>query len=86
MQVVGLAQLVLYIVRPSLLTDYSAEIDRAMNVPQPQLPAQLQTMMYDVSFGFGALLLLAIFWILIHYRGAFSRPAAPQENQPTVAA
>jgi len=86
MQVVGLVQLVLYIVRPWLLTDYSAEIDRAMNIPQPQLPAQLQTMMYGVMFGFSAMLLIAIVWILIHYRGAFRPPAAPLENQPTVAA
>jgi hypothetical protein len=79
MQVVGLAQLVLYIIRPSLITDYSAEVNQAMNVPQPQSPAQLQTMMYDVSFGFGALLFVAIVWILIHYRGVFRHPNAPAQ-------
>lgn len=81
MQLIGLAQFVVYIVRPSLLTNYSAEIDRTMNVTQPQMPAQFQNMIYGVSFGFGILLLIAIVAILHHYRGAFGQSIGPSRTE-----
>lgn len=79
LQVAGLAQNAFYMVRPSLLAEYSAEMDRAMDIAQPQMPAQFQTMLYDVSFGFGIVLVMAVLWILIHYRGAFRPPDAPAQ-------
>ena len=78
-QFVGLAQYAVYIARPSLLTDYAAEVNRTMNVNQPQMPAHFQSMIYEISFGFGMLILIAIVWILIHYRAAFRRPIEPPQ-------
>jgi len=81
-QFVGLAQYAVYIARPSLLTDYAAEVNRTMNVNQPQMPAHFQSMIYEISFGFGMLILIAIVWILIHYRAAFRRPIEPRRSNP----
>jgi uncharacterized membrane protein (DUF2068 family) len=78
-QVVGLAQYAVYLVRPSLMTNYSAELNRALHLSQPQAPPQFQTMFYIPIFGFGILFLVAIVWILIHYRGAFVRPVVPPQ-------
>ena len=86
MQFVGLAQYVVYLARPSLMAGYAAEVNKAMNVNQPQMPAQFQNTMYEISFGFGMLLLIAAVWILIHYRGAFRRPVAPPQIEPTASA
>jgi uncharacterized membrane protein (DUF2068 family) len=76
MQVLGLAQFAIYIFHPSLMTAYTHEIDGAMGVTQPQMPAHFQNTMYAVMFGFSALLLLAIIGILIRYRGVFRQPTA----------
>ncbi len=78
MQLIGLAQFALYIARPSLFTRYSEEIGANMELTtQPQLPAQFQNTIYAATFGFSALLLIAIMAILHHYRRAFGRPDAP---------
>jgi uncharacterized membrane protein (DUF2068 family) len=85
MQAIGLVQYVVYIARPSLMTRYSEEINRMMNLPQAQPPVQLPTMFYIPVFGFSILFLIAIVWILIHYRGAFVRPVVPpQAESPTL--
>lgn len=76
-QVVGLAQYVVFLLRPSLLTDLIAEVNRTLNANQPQLPAKFQILMFDVSSGFGMLIVIAFLWILIHYRNVFSHPLAP---------
>jgi hypothetical protein len=42
-------------------------------------------MFYIPVFGFSILFLIAIVWILIHYRGAFVRPVVPpQAESPTL--
>jgi len=43
LQVVGLAQYAVFIVRPSLLTDYTAELNQTMNLAQPPMAAPFQT-------------------------------------------
>jgi len=84
MQLIGLAHLFLYIARPSLVTKYSEEIDRTLNLAQPQIPAQFQNTINAATFGFSALLLVAIMVILHHYRGVFGRPpVAPAQIEST---
>jgi hypothetical protein len=77
----GLANSVVYLARPSLMLRYNAELYRMMNLPQPELPAQFQTMIPIASFGFALLFFIAIAAVLIHYRGAFNRPAEPPQNE-----
>jgi hypothetical protein len=86
MQVVGLIQCVVFTVRPSLMTKYSAEINGAMGVAQPQMSPQFQNTMYVFTFGFSALLAIGIIAILHYYRGAFRPTAAPPQLGQTVAA
>jgi hypothetical protein len=42
--------------------------------------------MYAATFGFSALLILAIMAILHHYRGAFRPPILPDQTGPNIAA
>jgi hypothetical protein len=86
LQVVWLAQNIVLIARPSLITKYSEEISKTMNVAQPQFPTHLQNTMYAATFGFSALLILAIMAILHHYRGAFRPPILPDQTGPNIAA
>jgi hypothetical protein len=81
-----LAQNIVLIARPSLITKYSEEISKTMNVAQPQFPTHLQNTMYAATFGFSALLILAIMAILHHYRGAFRPPILPDQTGPNIAA
>lgn len=85
MQAVGLLQYIVLITRPSLMTRYSGEINRAMNLKQPQASMQFPGTFYILVFGIGILFLFAIIWILIHYRDAF-RPnlAPPQSESPAL--
>jgi hypothetical protein len=85
-QVVGLAQYVAYLVRPSLLTDYSAQMNQTMHISQPPASPQLQTMFYIPIFGFGILFLLAILWVLVHYRGVFRQRVAPPQIESSASA
>ncbi|HUV69142.1 MAG TPA: hypothetical protein VMW15_05725 [Terracidiphilus sp.] len=79
MQFIGLAQNVVLLARPSLMTRYTEQINRQMNLPQPQGVAQFQTAIYAISFGLGTLFLLAVVAILHHYRAAFNIPSgSPQ--------
>lgn len=74
-QVLGLAQYIVFLARPSLMTRYAEEINRALRIPQPlQQPAQFQSIMYICSFGLGILLLVAVIGILHYYRAAFRIP------------
>jgi uncharacterized membrane protein (DUF2068 family) len=82
-QALGLAQYVVYLVRPSLMTRYSEEVGRSMNLAQAQqLPPQFQAVLYNASFGLGMLVLIAIVAILHHYRKAFAPPASPPTTEP----
>ena len=81
MQAVGLLQYIVLIARPSLMTRYSGEINRAMNLPQPQPSMQFPGTFYILVFGIGILFLLAIVWILIHYRGAFKPTIVPPQSE-----
>jgi hypothetical protein len=74
MQAFGLLNCVVFLVRPSLFLRYNAEVQQSFNFPQQQLPEQFQSTLYVVSFGFSALLLLAIAAVLIYYRKAFEEP------------
>jgi hypothetical protein len=84
MQAFGLVNTAVYLVHPSLILRYSAEIQRRMTPMQPQLPERLQTMMYSVSFGFGVLICIAIAGILIYYRKAFQRPIELAQSESTL--
>jgi hypothetical protein len=70
-----------YLVRPSLMLRYVAEIQQRMTPMQPQLPQQFQTMMYSASFGFAILLYIAIIVVLIYYRKAFQSSAELSQNE-----
>jgi uncharacterized membrane protein (DUF2068 family) len=73
-------QCVVYVVRPSLLVRYTAELNQIMVPIQPQtLPPQFQTMMLSASFGFSILFCVAIAAVLIHYGYAFQPPI--EQNQ-----
>jgi hypothetical protein len=78
----GVVQAAVYLVRPSLLLRYTAEVNRIMGTIQSPLPAQFQTMIYGLSFGFSALFCIAIAAVLIHYRAAFRPPIEPQPGLP----
>jgi hypothetical protein len=80
---VGLANSVVYLVRPALMLQYNTEFYRRMNVPQPQVPAQFQSLMPIATFGFAILFAFGIAAALIHYRGAFKRPIEPPRNEAT---
>lgn len=84
MMVLMLAQSVVYLVRPSLLLQYSAELTQTLTPTQPPLPAHFQTMLYSASFGFSVLFCIAIAAVLIHYRAAFVRPIEPPRNEAAV--
>jgi hypothetical protein len=77
----GLANSVVYLVRPSLMLRYNEELYRTMNLSQPELPAQLQTMLPIGSFGFALLFSIAILAALIYYRGAFKPPIEPPQDE-----
>ena len=40
--------------------------------------------MYAVTFGFSAILLIAIIVVLHHYRGAFRPPIEPVQSAPVI--
>jgi hypothetical protein len=79
----GLANSMVYLLRPALLLQYNTELYRRMNVPQPQVPAQFQTMMPIATFGFAILFTFGIAAVLIHYRYAFKHPIEPPRNEAT---
>jgi len=79
----GLANSVVYLARPSLMLQYSAEVNRLIDPMQSPLPAQSQTILYSSSLGFGVLLSIAILAVLIYCRGAFKRPVEPPRNEAT---
>jgi hypothetical protein len=78
----SVAQCLVYAVRPSLMLQYSAEMNQRIAPAQAQLPQRLQTMMYSVSFGFSILFCIAIAAVLIYYRGAFQHPPEPVQSEP----
>ena len=83
--VIGFAvvQCGIYVLRPSLLVQYMAELNHIMVPMQTQtLPPQFQTVMFGASFGFSILFSLAIAAVLIHYRYAFQPPI--EQNQTAV--
>jgi uncharacterized membrane protein (DUF2068 family) len=81
MQAFGVVLCGVYLVHPSLMLRYSAEIQQRMYPMQPQMPQQFQTTMYSVMFGFSILLYIAIAAVLIYYRKAFQTPAEPLPNE-----
>jgi hypothetical protein len=81
MQALGIVFCGVYIVRPSLMLRYIAEIQKRLTPMQPQLPEGFQTTMYSVMFGFSILLYIAIVAVLIYYRKAFQRPIELLQNE-----
>jgi hypothetical protein len=55
---------------------------RMMNLAQPQLPVESQTLLYRASSGFGVLILFAIGAVLIYYPGAFRPPVESPGSEP----
>ena len=85
LQVVGLVQHVVYLVRPSLYLRYTEEVNRIINpMQQPPSPLQIQSLLHTVSFGIGILFYIAIIAVLHYYRGAFARPAEPPQIESAV--
>jgi len=84
MQAFGMVYCGVYLVRPSLMLHYTAEIQQRMVPMQPQLPERFHTTILSVSFGFAILLYIAIAAILIYYRKAFQRPAEQPPNESGV--
>jgi hypothetical protein len=82
MLVFGVAQSLVYVVRPSLMLKYSAEMNQMMVPAQPQLPGRFLTLSYSMSFGFSVLLCIAMAAVLIHYRAAFQRRSDPLLTEP----
>jgi hypothetical protein len=78
----GVVQAAVYLVRPSLLLRYTAEVNRIMGTTQSPLPTQSQAMIYELSFGLSALFCIAIVAVLVYYRAAFRPPAEPQPSLP----
>jgi hypothetical protein len=77
----GLIQSVVYLMRPSLVLRYTAELNGIISPIQSQstLPAGFQSAMTSASFGFSVLFMIAILAVLFHYRATFDEPVdAPQ--------
>ncbi|MGD0294241.1 MAG: hypothetical protein ABSB30_10325 [Terracidiphilus sp.] len=81
MQVFGIIFCGVYLVRPSLMLRYVAEIQQRMTPTQPQLPQPFQATMYSVMFGFSILFYIAIVAVLLYYRKAFQPPAEISQNE-----
>lgn len=79
----GLANSIVYLARPSLMVQYSAEVNRMIGSLQSPLPMESQTILYSSSLGFGVLISIAILAVLIYYRGAFKHPLEPPPNEAT---
>jgi len=78
-QGLGLLQYIILLARPSLMARYTEEINRTMGLTQPQMPGQFQSAMYTGSLALGFLVLLAVVWVLHHYRGAFVAQSEPPQ-------
>jgi hypothetical protein len=76
LQAFGLAQLIVDLIRPSLMIRKIDGVNRIMNAAQPQLTEPFQNMQ-NVSIVMGILFLISIVGILHHYRAAFLRPNVP---------
>jgi hypothetical protein len=79
MMAIGVAQTAVYAAYPSLILRYSEQLHLFMNPVQLQQQLPFQIWIYRASFGFSVLFSIAIVWVLIHYRGAFERPAEPPQ-------
>ncbi len=79
MMAIGVAQTALYAAYPSLMVRYSEQLHLLMNPAQVQQHLPFQIWIYRASFGFSVLFSIAIVWVLVHYRGAFERPAEPPQ-------
>ena len=85
LQVIGMVQHVVYLVRPSLYLRYTEEVNQIINpMQQPPSPLQIQSLLHTVSFGIGILFYIAIIAVLHYYRGAFARPAEPPQIESAV--
>lgn len=71
---VGGTMMVVYLIRPSLLTRNNDAVARAMGVAPAPLPGHVQTVMYGFIFGISLLFMAAIAWMLHYYRDRFATP------------
>ncbi len=80
-QVVGLSQYAVFLMRPSVFANYDAQIEAVMKMPQQyQQPAQFNQEIMFFSMGLGMLFLIAILIILYYYRGKFRASAEPPHS------
>lgn len=84
-QALGIAQSLVYMVRPSLMTNYTAEMNERLHVQAAQTTAAtaaIQGTMMRVTFGMSVLVMAGVIAALHHYRGAFARAGATEEATP----
>jgi uncharacterized membrane protein (DUF2068 family) len=77
LQCVGAINVLVYVLRPSLLTSYTNEIDRAMGITQLPSTLPIQEPMLRLSMGLSLVLLVAVAFALHYYRAAFQSPSVP---------
>jgi len=66
-------------VRPSLVTAYTAEINRSLGIVSSPLTPAYQNTMLIFSMSLGILFMAAIAAVLIRYRFAFRQPGAASQ-------
>lgn len=86
LQAFGIVQMMVYVLRPATILRLTAEANRAMAVRQPAMAEHAQRMFYIPIFSLSILMLLAIAYVLHHYRRSFAEPARPAIGQPTAPA
>lgn len=72
----GAINTIVYVVRPSLMADYTAEINRSMGIAANPLSPAFQSAMLAFSLCLSVLFLIAFAVVLIRYRSAFRSSGA----------
>jgi hypothetical protein len=90
LQLLGIANTLVYVLRPSLLVDYTNRVNVAMGIPHSYTAPQLPPIFYSFTLMFSILVLAAIAFGLHYYRFAFQpaiellpyEPASPVQQPP----
>jgi hypothetical protein len=82
--VLGLVNCVIYMVRPGLMVQASAEIYKSMSLPAPPWAEHFQTILYRGTFAASILLMVAYMIPLIYYRRKFGRGNEPKRLGPVL--
>jgi hypothetical protein len=78
----GAVNLIVYLVRPSLMLKNMAEVYRAMQVAQPQFAPHFQNILFAETFGLSLVFIGAIAYMLHYYRGRFVEPNESLRRPP----